>query len=89
MSPNPLNNKTVALGVCGGIAAYKACDLASKLRQAGSEVPVIMTESFMLLFCSAAMVAMVMVEKNRVCSIKCFVFGVVAMVAMGENRSQD
>jgi len=45
MSPNPLNNKTVALGVCGGIAAYKACDLASKLRQAGAETPVIMTEA--------------------------------------------
>jgi len=45
MSPNPLNNKTIVLGVSGGIAAYKACDLASKLRQAGAEVTVVMTEA--------------------------------------------
>jgi phosphopantothenoylcysteine decarboxylase/phosphopantothenate--cysteine ligase len=44
-SPNPLNNKVVVLGVSGGIAAYKACDLASKLRQAGAEVTVVMTEA--------------------------------------------
>jgi len=41
--PNPMNNRTVVLGVCGGIAAFRACDLASKLRQAGVEVTVVMT----------------------------------------------
>lgn len=40
-----LTNKTVVLGITGGIAAYKAADLASKLTQAGAKVEVIMTES--------------------------------------------
>jgi phosphopantothenoylcysteine decarboxylase / phosphopantothenate---cysteine ligase len=40
-----LNNKTIILGITGGIAAYKAADLASKLTQAGAKVEVIMTES--------------------------------------------
>jgi len=40
-----LNEKTIVLGVTGGIAAYKACDLASKLRQMGAEVTVVMTEA--------------------------------------------
>jgi phosphopantothenoylcysteine decarboxylase / phosphopantothenate---cysteine ligase len=40
-----LTNKTIVLGVTGGIAAYKAADLASKLTQAGASVRVIMTNS--------------------------------------------
>ena len=40
-----LADKTVVLGVTGGIAAYKGADLASKLTQAGVRVEVIMTES--------------------------------------------
>ena len=40
-----LTNKTVVLGITGGIAAYKAADLASKLTQAGAKVETIMTES--------------------------------------------
>ena len=40
-----LKNKTVVLGVTGGIAAYKAADLASKLSQAGAVVKVVMTKS--------------------------------------------
>ncbi|MCZ8520204.1 MULTISPECIES: bifunctional phosphopantothenoylcysteine decarboxylase/phosphopantothenate--cysteine ligase CoaBC [Paenibacillus] len=40
-----LQGKTVVLGVCGGIAAYKAAALCSKLTQAGAQVRVIMTES--------------------------------------------
>lgn len=39
-----LNGKKVLLGVSGGIAAYKACALTSKLVQSGAEVKVIMTE---------------------------------------------
>jgi len=40
-----LANKTVVLGITGGIAAYKAADIASKLTQAGVKVEVVMTES--------------------------------------------
>ena len=40
-----LANKTIVLGITGGIAAYKAADLASKLTQAGARVEVIMTEA--------------------------------------------
>ena len=38
-----LENANVVLGVTGGIAAYKAVDLCSKLVQAGASVDVIMT----------------------------------------------
>ena len=40
-----LTDKTVVLGVTGGIAAYKAADLASKLTQDGARVEVVMTEA--------------------------------------------
>jgi len=40
-----LANKTIVLGITGGIAAYKAADIASKLSQAGARVEVVMTES--------------------------------------------
>lgn len=40
-----LKGKTIVLGVCGGIAAYKAAALTSKLTQAGANVRVIMTAS--------------------------------------------
>lgn len=39
-----LKNKTVLLGVSGGIAAYKTASLASRLVKEGAEVHVIMTE---------------------------------------------
>ena len=39
-----LNNKTILLGVTGGIAAYKSASLASLLVKSGAEVHVIMTE---------------------------------------------
>lgn len=38
-----LANRTILLGVSGGIAAYKAADLTSKLSQAGARVRVILT----------------------------------------------
>lgn len=38
-------NKCVVLGVCGGIAVYKALDVVSALRKKGVEVRVIMTKS--------------------------------------------
>lgn len=43
--PDPLANVRVVLGVTGGIAAYKAIDLASKLVQSGADVHVVMTDA--------------------------------------------
>ena len=40
-----LEGKKIALGVTGGIAAYKAVTLVSRLVQAGAQVRVIMTEA--------------------------------------------
>ncbi len=40
-----LSNKRILLGVSGGIAAYKACDLVRRLRETGAEVRVVMTEA--------------------------------------------
>src|SRR6476659_6843369 len=37
-------NKRIALGVCGGIAAYKAVEILRGLQQAGCEVRVAMTQ---------------------------------------------
>ncbi len=39
-----LKNKTVVLGVTGGIAAYKAAEITSRLVKLGADVKVIMTE---------------------------------------------
>jgi phosphopantothenoylcysteine decarboxylase/phosphopantothenate--cysteine ligase len=39
----PLEGRRIALGVTGSIAAYKAADICSKLRQAGAAVEVVMT----------------------------------------------
>ena len=40
-----LNNLNILLGVTGGVAAYKAVDLASKLTCAGAGVKTVMTEA--------------------------------------------
>ena len=40
-----LEGKNVVLGVTGGVAAYKACELTSRLRKAGARVYVIMTKN--------------------------------------------
>lgn len=40
-----LSRKTILVGICGGIAAYKCAGVVSKLRQAGADVHVIMTEA--------------------------------------------
>jgi phosphopantothenoylcysteine decarboxylase/phosphopantothenate--cysteine ligase len=45
MADRLLGGRRILLGVTGGIAAYKAADLCSKLVQAGAEVDVIMTEA--------------------------------------------
>jgi phosphopantothenoylcysteine decarboxylase/phosphopantothenate--cysteine ligase len=39
-----MQGKHIVLGVCGGIAAYKAADLTSKLQQAGALVDVVLTK---------------------------------------------
>ena len=40
-----LKGKKIVLGVSGGIAAYKACELVSRLKKLNAEVHVIMTDS--------------------------------------------
>ena len=40
-----LKDKKIIVGITGGIAAYKACDVISKLRKLGAEIEVIMTEN--------------------------------------------
>lgn len=40
-----LKNKTILVGVCGGIAAYKICELVSKLKQRKASIEVVMTEN--------------------------------------------
>lgn len=40
-----LSNKTIIVGVTGGIAAYKACDVVSKLKKLNANIHAIMTES--------------------------------------------
>ena len=44
-APGPLDGRLVLLGVTGSIAAYKAADLVRRLREAGAEVRVAMTEN--------------------------------------------
>jgi phosphopantothenoylcysteine decarboxylase/phosphopantothenate--cysteine ligase len=39
-----LRNRRIVVGICGGIASYKAVELVSQLQQAGALVDVIMTE---------------------------------------------
>lgn len=40
-----LTNREILLGVSGGVAAYKAADLCSRLVQSGARLTVVMTES--------------------------------------------
>lgn len=42
---NILKDKIIAVGVCGGIAAYKACETVSALKKSGCNVKVIMTKN--------------------------------------------
>lgn len=41
----PLSGRTVVLGVTGGIAVYKACEVVSRLKKLGADVRVILTEN--------------------------------------------
>lgn len=40
-----LDGKTITVGVTGGIAAYKSCELVSRLRKSGAAVYVVMTKN--------------------------------------------
>ena len=40
-----LTNRRIVLGVTGGIAVYKACDLVSRLKKRGAQVRVVLTEN--------------------------------------------
>lgn len=40
-----LKNKTILVGVSGGIAAYKTCEIVSQLKKHGAQVWVVMTKS--------------------------------------------
>lgn len=40
-----MNNKTIVVGVCGGVAAYKALDVISNLKKSNFNIHVIMTQS--------------------------------------------
>jgi len=41
--PSNFAGRTILVGICGGVAAYKCAGVVSKLRQAGADVHVIMT----------------------------------------------
>lgn len=45
MSAPALQHRRIVLGVSGGIAAYKACELVRRLRDAGAEVRVVLTQN--------------------------------------------
>ncbi|HHY47691.1 MAG TPA: bifunctional phosphopantothenoylcysteine decarboxylase/phosphopantothenate--cysteine ligase CoaBC [Firmicutes bacterium] len=45
MEGDALKGKSILVGVTGGIAAYKSCELVSRMRQRGAEVRVVMTEA--------------------------------------------
>lgn len=53
-----LENAKVLLGISGGIAAYKAADLASKLTSAGAQVRTIMTDNACRLITPACLQAL-------------------------------
>lgn len=45
MATDPLDSREIVVGVCGGIAAYKAAELVSRLRQRRAAVTVVMTQA--------------------------------------------
>lgn len=47
----PLENRCIVLGITGGIAAYKAADLTSRLKKLGADIRVIMTRSAAKFIC--------------------------------------
>ena len=45
MNAKKFQNKKILIGITGGIAAYKACALVSRLKKEGGDVHVMMTEN--------------------------------------------
>lgn len=45
MSPSSFQDKNIVVGVTGGIAAYKVCQLVSSLKKQGAGVDVVMTQN--------------------------------------------
>ena len=45
MATDPLESREIVVGVTGGIAAFKAAELVSRLRQRGASVTVVMTRA--------------------------------------------
>jgi len=45
VASDPFHSREIVVGVAGGIAAYKAAELVSRLRQRGASVTVVMTEA--------------------------------------------
>jgi len=45
MATDPFQSREIVVGVTGGIAAYKAAELVSRLRQRGAAVTVVMTRA--------------------------------------------
>jgi phosphopantothenoylcysteine synthetase/decarboxylase len=41
----PLKNKNIILGICGGIAAYKSCDIIRQLTKLNANVECILTKN--------------------------------------------
>jgi len=60
-----LKNKSILLGVTGGVAAYKAIDLTRRLREEGSSVTVVMTEAAKNF---VTPLSLEVASQNRVCS---------------------
>lgn len=58
MSSLILQNRKIVLGITGGIAAYKACELCRKLIKNGAEVRVVMTEAATKLVAPATFAAL-------------------------------
>ena len=63
--PGILQGKHIVLGVTGGIAAYKACELTSRMKKAGADVHVIMTANACRFVCAQTFETL---SANPVCS---------------------
>ena len=61
---NLLQNKNIVLGICGGIAVYKVCDLVRSLIKLGATVTCVMTEAATKFVTPLTFQSL---SKNRVC----------------------
>jgi len=61
---NLFQNKNIVLGICGGIAVYKVCDLVRSLIKLGANVTCVMTEAATKFVTPLTFQSL---SKNRVC----------------------